>query len=349
MSELSVSSLFLQLQARYPLSGLVTELLHIHDGLFVVRASVQVQAVAIATGMAAATTLEAAEDQARLRVLHLLGIDSAVANQLLPAPTAPPSPGLLAFPGPVPIAPPSLVPPGPGGDRVSAPAPVVPPVMPPPPITRPPIAPPPVAAPAEPLTGLPLPIPSAEPEPGPSAVPSLPVGLDVPLSPALTVPEAIAPLGGSAAELVDPIPDDSSQYDSNQYDPSQYDPTEYETASYEELEAADPDEEPLPPVEVPPSKSEKVKPRKTSKTTKAQPAIAPSFDLADPSQGLELNDLSSIIAMTDVEMDRIGWDKTQGREHLKATYGKATRQKLDAEELMDFLNYLRALPSLHGL
>lgn len=63
----------------------------------------------------------------------------------------------------------------------------------------------------------------------------------------------------------------------------------------------------------------------------------------------EPDDLSSLIAMTDIEMDRIGWTKQEGREYLKRTYKKSTRQRLDVDELMDFLNYLRALPSLNGL
>lgn len=66
-----MQSLFAQFQTRYPSGGLITELLTIHDGNYVVRALVNVGDRAIATGMAAASTVEAAEDQARLRALQV--------------------------------------------------------------------------------------------------------------------------------------------------------------------------------------------------------------------------------------------------------------------------------------
>lgn len=66
--------MFSQFQARYPMGSLVSELLQIHDGNYVVRAVVQVGSVTIATGMAAATEIDQAEDQARLRALSVLGI-----------------------------------------------------------------------------------------------------------------------------------------------------------------------------------------------------------------------------------------------------------------------------------
>lgn len=66
-----MQSLFAQFQTRYPSGGLITELLTIHDGNYVVRALINVGDRAIATGMAAAPTVEAAEDQARLRALQM--------------------------------------------------------------------------------------------------------------------------------------------------------------------------------------------------------------------------------------------------------------------------------------
>ncbi|HEY9907332.1 MAG TPA: hypothetical protein V6D18_06950, partial [Thermosynechococcaceae cyanobacterium] len=73
MSDIDFHPLFTQLQTRYPTSSLLTELLQIHDGHFVVRALVQVGEATLVTSMAAATTIEQAEDQARSRVLKLLG------------------------------------------------------------------------------------------------------------------------------------------------------------------------------------------------------------------------------------------------------------------------------------
>ncbi|NET36914.1 MAG: hypothetical protein F6K19_33620 [Cyanothece sp. SIO1E1] len=63
-----------EFQARYPTASLTAELLTIHDNNYVVRASIQVDGVTRATGMAAATSLEQAEDQARMRALQVLGL-----------------------------------------------------------------------------------------------------------------------------------------------------------------------------------------------------------------------------------------------------------------------------------
>ena len=51
-------------------------------------------------------------------------------------------------------------------------------------------------------------------------------------------------------------------------------------------------------------------------------------------------DLSDVIAQTDVELRRLGWTSTQGREYLEKTYGKRSRQQLTDDELMSFLLYL---------
>ncbi|WP_171974663.1 hypothetical protein [Leptolyngbya sp. 'hensonii'] len=56
-------------------------------------------------------------------------------------------------------------------------------------------------------------------------------------------------------------------------------------------------------------------------------------------------DMSDVIAQTTVEIKRLGWSDEQGRQHLKATYGKRSRQHLTDEELLDFLHYLQAQPS----
>lgn len=64
-----------QFHARYPQSSLISDLLTIYQGKFVVRVSAQVEGVTRATGMAAAETLELAEDRARERALAVLAID----------------------------------------------------------------------------------------------------------------------------------------------------------------------------------------------------------------------------------------------------------------------------------
>jgi hypothetical protein len=72
--------MFSQFQSRYPAGSLTSELLQIHEGSFVVRVTLQVGGAALATGMAAASTIEQAEDQARLRALGVLGIYPAASS-----------------------------------------------------------------------------------------------------------------------------------------------------------------------------------------------------------------------------------------------------------------------------
>lgn len=73
-----------QFQARYPTGSLVSDLLTIYQGKFVVRVSVQVEGVTRATGMAAAETPELAEDRARSRALAVIGIDKTRAESAEP-------------------------------------------------------------------------------------------------------------------------------------------------------------------------------------------------------------------------------------------------------------------------
>ena len=61
-----------QFQARYPTAILLSQLLTIYQGRFIVQVSVQIENVIRATGMAAAETVELAEDRARLRAIALI-------------------------------------------------------------------------------------------------------------------------------------------------------------------------------------------------------------------------------------------------------------------------------------
>jgi hypothetical protein len=241
-------ALFLQLQARYPTSSLITEFIQVQQGQFLVRAVVQLHGVAIASGMAAAATVEQAEDQARLRVLSWLGINAAVDN--------------------VPLAQPV-----------------------------------PASTPTFPTNGF-TSLPSVAP---PTWLEQELVVADIPTQP--DVPAPLIQLDSIQAFESDEVPDylvdDSESSDG---------------AAEAGVEEAG-----------------------------AEAAIAPDNEPPPEVTSPESDDLSSLIALTDIEMDRIGWTKQEGREYLKRTYKKSTRQRLDVDELMDFLNYLRALPSLNGL
>jgi hypothetical protein len=67
-----------QFRKHYPHASLISELVQIDRGKYIVRALVQVGGITIATGLAAADTVERAEDRARNRALAILEIDEAV-------------------------------------------------------------------------------------------------------------------------------------------------------------------------------------------------------------------------------------------------------------------------------
>jgi hypothetical protein len=67
--------MYAQFRSQYPMGSLISELLNIHEGKFIVRASIQVGGSTLATGLSAAANIEQAEDQARVRALVVLGIE----------------------------------------------------------------------------------------------------------------------------------------------------------------------------------------------------------------------------------------------------------------------------------
>lgn len=269
------SSLFTQLQTRYPTSSLLTEFVQVYEGSFVVRALVQVSGTTLATSLAAAATIEQAEDQARLRVFKLLGIPSTVPAAPLHLPTA-------SYPLPAPPLTNSFE----NGNNLLTSAPSSP-AMPPAPIVAPipnfsetsptPISSAPVETPPEPKRS---PLPKSRK----AVVPSL----DEAVEPSFEVEE---PLTATMATSFIPEPfDDSSRHAVMEAD-------------------LEPGMEEMP---------------------------APIGEPAD---------LSELIALTDVEMQRVGWNRKRGQTHLKQTYGRDKRADLDEEQLLEFLHFLRALPS----
>ncbi|MGM3306368.1 hypothetical protein ACSQ6I_10360 [Anabaena sp. WFMT] len=80
-----------QFQSLYPNGSIISELVQIFQGKYIVRVSLQIEGVTRATGMAAAETVEAAEDQARNRALMLLGITNETEGRVAfsPKPISP--------------------------------------------------------------------------------------------------------------------------------------------------------------------------------------------------------------------------------------------------------------------
>ncbi|MBD2176568.1 hypothetical protein H6F42_06525 [Pseudanabaena sp. FACHB-1998] len=66
-----------------------------------------------------------------------------------------------------------------------------------------------------------------------------------------------------------------------------------------------------------------------------------------PQLSAEPVDLSDAISKIDVEMQRLSWTKTQGRDYLVRTFDKKSRQQLTNDELLQFLSHLKSLPTPH--
>ena len=72
--------MLIEFRSRYPTASLISELLTLHQGLYVVRTLVQMDGVTLATGMAAEPTIEQAEDRARVRAIAVLGTSVSVSE-----------------------------------------------------------------------------------------------------------------------------------------------------------------------------------------------------------------------------------------------------------------------------
>ena len=66
-----------------------------------------------------------------------------------------------------------------------------------------------------------------------------------------------------------------------------------------------------------------------------------------PKQPVTSNSVSTTtLEQTSLEMERIGWTATEGRQFLEQQFGKRGRKELTASELHQFLGHLRSLPSM---
>jgi len=94
-----------QFQSLYPKGSIISELIEIFQGKYIVRVSIQLEGITRATGIAGAETVEAAEDQARNRALTVLGIKNIpeeVTKSALPLVAPPPIKPSLQESKPVP-------------------------------------------------------------------------------------------------------------------------------------------------------------------------------------------------------------------------------------------------------
>jgi hypothetical protein len=263
-----------QFQSLYTNGSIISELVQIFQGKYIVRVSVQIEGVTRATGMSAAETVEVAEDQARNRALMVLGITST--GETVPFSPKPISPAQIN---------PSVNTTSVLNESVSASSEVV------------------------------------------SSEWSLSSNTET------TLPPAIKQNNNTTRYIYNPALSQSFSGTSTR-DQELY----TSEPELEILSSPEPELQPLPTISA--SNVTPFTPRSYSPTDdiSSQSAIAKRKKKNEPVN------LSDVIAQTDVQIERLGWTKEQGREHLKKTYGKLGRSLLSEEELLDFLNYLKSQP-----
>jgi hypothetical protein len=343
---------------------LTAELLTIHQGQYVVRSIAQLGNTNLATGMASAADIEAAEDRSKIRALEALGLGMVSAG------TSP----ISAFSNPlaVPYASEpaaqdasSSVPFKPSKDRNST-------------ELEPTLE-------ANGLVSVSLP-PADVKLSTPKTFPSSPTPSSAPNEPALSDSAMLTSAGSAgsvehseveqAAVLSHPSSSPSSNISSadvnsllskasrlppdalNQTDemeqfafttaptPDSPAPDQGAFTSFEASHSVDSSFATLPSgaaLNSPTPSPSSAKPEKAGRTSKRK---TDSFELPPtPTPSRQPSDRSEEIMKIGIEMKRLGWSTEQGREYLKRTYGKRSRQELDDAELLDFLRYLETQPA----
>lgn len=297
-----------QFRLHYPQGSLTSELVRIDHGLYIVRSLVQVEGVTLATGLAAATTIEAAEDQARLRALDLLILEgtptTAIADTKTETPQIPIAPiteSVQAQPVPPPVTVEKK-----SVTKAAKPKPepvIAPPVEEIPPVVETLSLPEPIISQPEPKIITQIPEPEISEPDVPELVLSEPVAEEPEPETVLSFPTETVESNGKL-----PLMDLA---DSNG--------TLELTLSLEEPS--------LPLMEI------------TPPPAPVEPTPTTSLDLNGPL------DFSEVIARSNVELKRLNWTNEQGKNYLLQTYGKRSRQLLSDEELLEFLHYLESLPT----
>lgn len=297
--------MFAKFRATYPTGQLISELVTVHNGKFVVRSLVQVGGVTVVTGLAAADTVESAEDAARARSLALLGLNASTPVSESLSVSVPPPPAAVLRPEPslsseqLSISQPS--------NFVNPQPPLIPPVQGPKPEPMVASVPPEVtqfdsdawlgSSYSEPATQTP-------------AI-SRPVGgskSEFPLTPAHSAPETAIAESGSDHAVEPSSPTDNSEV----------------IAQIDVL-------------------LKRLKWTKDQEGEYLMQAYGKRVQSLLPIEELyDFLDYLEIFGKTTEQIKRIGWGTKQGREYLELTYNKISRHHLTKEELLEFLSYLES-------
>ncbi len=309
----------------YPQGSLISDLLAIDHGQYIVRVSVEIDGVTRSTGLAAAQTVELAEDQARQRAITVLGVDR---ESVTDSETSPPhshaqtpvaaEPEFSSSPQSSPNSVPAFA-----AKRLASTPEVKDTPSPSPLETQPTSAQP--TSPPEPTE----PLPETVEPPSPTEKKPTPTS-----EPTVTFPETVEP----------PSPTEKKPTPTSE--PTVTFPETVESLSITEDVSASQtplfQEETPTPVNVTPSSLEPDSTPPPFHTPASQEA---ETDIQSQPKSETPTDMSDIIARTSVEMKRLGWTTQQGRDYLIETYGKRSRQLLTDEELLDFLHHLELEPT----
>ena len=301
--------MFTQFRVRYPKGSLVTELSAIDHGKYIVRCLVQDEGTTLVTSLAAAETVELAEDQARSRVLALLGISTTTVTgeQETPVATREMSVPLISTPNP----------PTTFSDSPSVAT----------------------ATLSETLV-------HSQPTPVPEVVKASNARESVVQSQPTSVPDLVGandtsflsfsePKHEEREKVADFVTTTSLVADELPFTDDEFSPTDVETEISQEIEPA------LWTAETQSSSQLHEEPASSSSSKKKQKDTSKT---PTPANDKPI-DFSEVIARTNVELKRLGWTNQQGRDYLVQTYGKRSRQLLTDAELLDFLSYLETEPT----
>jgi hypothetical protein len=253
-----------QFQSLYPNSSIISELVQIFQGKYIVRVTVQIEGITRSTGMAGAETVEAAEDQARNRALMVLGITQATGE-----------------------------------------------------------------------TGIFTPKPISAVQVNPSLNPST-----VPPESGQAAKNVVSNQWSTVNDIEKSTPDTYNQVLGQSFPEhtTKEQQLDHPGESLKILSDQESDHYDLPGIT--PSNVTPFTPRSYSPPED----IGVQLGIGTRKRKNEPVNLSDVIAQTDVQIERLGWTKEQGREFLKKTYGKLGRSLLSEEELLDFLNHLKSQP-----
>lgn len=298
-----------QFRLRYPQGSLSSDLVSIDRGQYIVRSQIVVEGITLATGLAAAATLEQAEDQARNRALALLNLESSpvvtaetILSRPTPTPPIPFSTGERDW-----IKPTSVV------DRPAA------------------VATDEARAIAEPTFSAPV-------TPDPSYVPFAddppfsvePDEIETPAFDFSPEPPKVSldDYEGTTGSLFSAP---TSNYSSELEPYLEEMPTANAPIDFSEVNAKIG-------VELKASNWTQEQERKYLEQTynKRQRHL-----LSDP-ELLDFLHFLDAFAQSTVEIKRLGWTSEQGRNYLVEHYGVKSRQQLTPDQLLDFLNYLKS-------